>query len=357
MMMRSARSGEPPRCTAAPAWSSFTWWVGRVRGSVCSSQARGWPDAGAADRRRRSWTLGASSPMFALLGGLMYDSRRGGSSLVRAADGVMSPGCSVGLFMPGIDNYAHAGGFAGGYLAGRWLDPLKPERIDHMVIAAVCVSFTASPSSRRRLRLWPRMMRFFGGPGDRRVTAAANHFAISVEIDDPADPAAARRTESHPVAREHDAVGLRAVEASRLVVARPRRRRRPCRAARSSAASPRTPAVRERARPSRTRARCACGSPAAAPESPRECFSNASFGHGVGSGVPGVTRSRHFSDCRVEQRGDVRLPRLQLGRRAGVVGDLRGVVLVGQRREVVAELVDEHVVGERAVDRRPSHGR
>ena len=35
--------------------------------------------------------------------------------------------------MPGIDNWAHAGGFAGGYLAGIWLDPLKPERMDHMV--------------------------------------------------------------------------------------------------------------------------------------------------------------------------------------------------------------------------------
>ena len=37
-----------------------------------------------------------------------------------------------GLIMPGIDNYAHAGGFAGGYLAGRLLDPLKPEQINHI---------------------------------------------------------------------------------------------------------------------------------------------------------------------------------------------------------------------------------
>jgi hypothetical protein len=40
-----------------------------------------------------------------------------------------------GLFLPGIDNYAHLGGFAGGYLASRVLDPLKPERIDHIAIA------------------------------------------------------------------------------------------------------------------------------------------------------------------------------------------------------------------------------
>jgi hypothetical protein len=44
-----------------------------------------------------------------------------------------------GLIMPGIDNYAHAGGFAGGFLAGRWLDPLKPERIDHLLGAVICL--------------------------------------------------------------------------------------------------------------------------------------------------------------------------------------------------------------------------
>ena len=38
-----------------------------------------------------------------------------------------------------VDNAAHIGGFAGGYFAGRLLDPLKPERIDHLVIAALCL--------------------------------------------------------------------------------------------------------------------------------------------------------------------------------------------------------------------------
>jgi membrane associated rhomboid family serine protease len=41
----------------------------------------------------------------------------------------------MGFLIPGIDNYAHAGGFGGGYLAARMLDPLKPERIDHLAIA------------------------------------------------------------------------------------------------------------------------------------------------------------------------------------------------------------------------------
>jgi rhomboid protease GluP len=46
----------------------------------------------------------------------------------------------MGFLMSGIDNYAHAGGFGGGYLAARLLDPLKPERIDHMVMALVCLA-------------------------------------------------------------------------------------------------------------------------------------------------------------------------------------------------------------------------
>ena len=34
--------------------------------------------------------------------------------------------------------------FAGGYLAAAMLDPLKPERIDHIVIALICIALTAS---------------------------------------------------------------------------------------------------------------------------------------------------------------------------------------------------------------------
>ena len=47
-----------------------------------------------------------------------------------------------GFLMPGIDNYAHAGGFGGGYLAAMVLDPLKPERGDHILIALVCLALS-----------------------------------------------------------------------------------------------------------------------------------------------------------------------------------------------------------------------
>jgi rhomboid protease GluP len=90
------------------------------------------------------FTIGASAPIFGLLGALVYYGRRGGSSMVRSeALGYALTLFVFGLIMPGVDNYAHAGGFAGGYLAGLWLDPLKPERTDHMVGAVVCILATA----------------------------------------------------------------------------------------------------------------------------------------------------------------------------------------------------------------------
>ena len=89
-------------------------------------------------------TLGASAPIFGLLGALVHYGRRGGSSLVGSQ--AMSYAITMGIFgliMPGIDNAAHLGGFLGGYLASMWLDPLKPERMDHFVGAAICLVATA----------------------------------------------------------------------------------------------------------------------------------------------------------------------------------------------------------------------
>ena len=91
-----------------------------------------------------SYTLGASAPIFGLLGALVHYGRRGGSSAIRST--AMSYAITMfmfGIFMPGIDNAAHLGGFVGGYLASKWLDPLKRERMDHFVGAAVCLFATA----------------------------------------------------------------------------------------------------------------------------------------------------------------------------------------------------------------------
>jgi rhomboid protease GluP len=47
-----------------------------------------------------------------------------------------------GLIMPGVDNLAHIGGFAGGYAASAVFNPLTRERGDHMVLAVACLAAT-----------------------------------------------------------------------------------------------------------------------------------------------------------------------------------------------------------------------
>jgi rhomboid protease GluP len=88
-------------------------------------------------------TVGASASIFGLLGSLVYYGRRGGSSLIRTeAMGYATTLFIMGFLLPNVDNYAHAGGFLGGYMAGIWMDPLKRERMDHLVLAAVCLALT-----------------------------------------------------------------------------------------------------------------------------------------------------------------------------------------------------------------------
>ena len=89
------------------------------------------------------FTVGASASVFGFLGALVYYGRRTGSSLIRSE--ALRYALILGFFglvMRGIDNFAHAGGFFGGYLAARYLDPLKAERIDHIVIAVICLAAT-----------------------------------------------------------------------------------------------------------------------------------------------------------------------------------------------------------------------
>jgi len=94
--------------------------------------------------RGGQFTVGASAPIFGLLGALVYYGRRSGSSMAhREALGYAFMLGIFGLLFPGIDNYAHAGGFAGGYLVGRFLDPLQPERIDHLALALGCLVVSA----------------------------------------------------------------------------------------------------------------------------------------------------------------------------------------------------------------------
>ena len=52
-----------------------------------------------------------------------------------------------GFIMPGVDNWAHLGGLGGGYLTAKLLDPLKPERGDHLLwpLGCLVVSLPGGP--------------------------------------------------------------------------------------------------------------------------------------------------------------------------------------------------------------------
>lgn len=81
-------------------------------------------------------TVGASASIFGFLGATVHYGKRTGSSQARQMGlqyalimGVM------GFVFQGVDNAAHLGGFVGGYLASMIFDPLKPERVDHIMMA------------------------------------------------------------------------------------------------------------------------------------------------------------------------------------------------------------------------------
>jgi rhomboid protease GluP len=90
-----------------------------------------------------AFTVGASAPLFGFFGALVHYGGRGGSSLVRSQATYYAAILFLfGLFGAGTDNAAHLGGFVGGYFASMWLDPLKRERMDHFIGAAVCIIAT-----------------------------------------------------------------------------------------------------------------------------------------------------------------------------------------------------------------------
>lgn len=89
-------------------------------------------------------TLGASAAIFGLLGAMVHYSRRGGSSAIGQQAWMWAAILFVfGFFFRGVDNWAHLGGFLGGWGVSFWLDPRKPERVDHLVGAALCLLLTA----------------------------------------------------------------------------------------------------------------------------------------------------------------------------------------------------------------------
>ncbi len=97
------------------------------------------------------FTVGASAPLFGLFGALSAYGQRTGQARLREHGvqflvlwlviGVMVS-FSSGPNAIRIDNWAHLGGFAGGYLGARWLDPMRPEEPQHIILALVCLGLT-----------------------------------------------------------------------------------------------------------------------------------------------------------------------------------------------------------------------
>jgi rhomboid protease GluP len=87
-------------------------------------------------------TAGASAPVFGLIGALYHYGRTTSSAVKQQAMFIIVQAFVFGLLMPGIDNAAHLGGFAGGYLTSAYLNPMTRERGDHMIIAIICLAAT-----------------------------------------------------------------------------------------------------------------------------------------------------------------------------------------------------------------------
>lgn len=90
-----------------------------------------------------SLTVGASASIFGLLGALVHYGRNSGSSLIHKQAMQWALMLFVfGFIMRGVDNFAHAGGFIGGYATSSFFNPLTRERGDHMLIAVICLVLT-----------------------------------------------------------------------------------------------------------------------------------------------------------------------------------------------------------------------
>lgn len=88
-------------------------------------------------------TIGASAPLFGLFGALVWAGKRTGSSaLGRQALIYAVVLFAFGIIMPGIDNFAHLGGFLGGLGIALLLDPLKRESQRDFFLAFLCLAGT-----------------------------------------------------------------------------------------------------------------------------------------------------------------------------------------------------------------------
>ena len=121
-----------------PGRMMIIYLVGGAAGFILSSLAGAYLDFLPSFLSGARFTIGASAAIFALLGALVFYGRRmGGSGLGQQAWTWALILFAFGFMMPGVDNFAHLGGFLGGYGMAMWLDPRKPEKMDHVIAAMI----------------------------------------------------------------------------------------------------------------------------------------------------------------------------------------------------------------------------
>ncbi len=121
------------------------WVVACATGFLVSSLAGQYLAFAPSLLRGAELTVGASASIYGLIGALLVCGQRTGNWMAdaHAREWALS-GVILGVFMPGIDNWAHLGGFLGGWFVARWLDPLRGERGDHMLVALALLLLSAS---------------------------------------------------------------------------------------------------------------------------------------------------------------------------------------------------------------------
>jgi rhomboid protease GluP len=93
----------------------------------------------------RTITLGASAALFGLLAALVHYGKKRGSSAIGQQAWTWALALFVfGFIFPGVDNWAHLGGFVGGWVLSALLDPLRPERPAHRLAAGLCLAASAA---------------------------------------------------------------------------------------------------------------------------------------------------------------------------------------------------------------------
>ena len=139
-----------------PGRASLIWVWSGVAGFVLSSSALFYPRVLNLVMGSGQWTVGASASLFGLLGALIHFSRRGGAREL----GTQVWSWAIALFLfgfviPGVDNWAHLGGFLGGWGLAKLLDPLKPERLDHLLAGLFSLLLSLAAIVWSLVTAWP----------------------------------------------------------------------------------------------------------------------------------------------------------------------------------------------------------